>query len=738
MKKTSFFLLFSSVFLLWACSSTKKTESSNNTAATKIGEKTTPTPFINPESFNISKDAARISSPNGKNQLFFKLDAENSPVYKLIRNNKIVVGDSKMGFQFFDGDFNSSFEVLSIEKISGDETWKPVWGEVSEIRDNFNGCIVHLKHTILGRIMDIVFEVHNDGLGFRYVFPEQDAKNLIIIDESTEFQMVNDMKTFWIPGDYDSNEHIYSTTKISAIDNKEYKTMEVAIHGMALHDANSTQTPLTLKNETDGTHLCIHEAALLDFPAMQLVVNPKTLKFKAVLVPSTFEKIKASVNTPFKSPWRTIVTADNAAGLLESKLILNLNDPNVLEDVSWIKPQKYVGIWWDMHVGTATWDYTATQDMGSWDNLANKKPHGKHGATTERTKRYIDFASKNGFDGVLVEGWNIGWEGWFGKMQDSTFSFTTPYPDYNIDELSKYAASKGVKIICHHETSSSVTSYDKQMDKAYQFMKKYNMNSVKTGYVGRIVPKGEHHDGQYMVNHYAKVMRKTAENKIMVDMHEPTRLTGLHRTYPNFLSAEAARGNEFNAWSRGNAPEHETILPFTRLMGGPMDYTPGIFQTNMSAYDAKKTEKVHTTLSKQLALYVTMYSPLQMAADLIENYEGKPEFQFIKDVAVDWEDTKIINAEVGDYLTIARKAKGKNEWFIGSITDEKARNFDMKFDFLPAGKKFKAIIYADADDAHWDTKPAATKITEMNVSKDTMIKIKLAASGGCAISLKEF
>jgi glucan 1,4-alpha-glucosidase len=730
MTKINVFLIFTCIALLLACNTSKKVVSSPvNTATT---DTKTAVPVTNPIYNN--ETGIFTTSPNTKTRLSFKLTANGEPTYKIIRNNKIVIGDSKMGLKFFDSDFNSNFEVVNTEQNSNDQTWKPVWGEVAQIRDNHNVLTLHLKHKETQHLLDIIFKVYDDGVGFRYSLPEQEGwTQRIVTEETTEFQLMNDNKTFWIPGDYDSNEHVYSTTKVSAINNSEYRKAENSISAMELHNPTSVQTPFSMKNEGDGTYICIHEAALVNFPAMQLHVDNKTLKLTSLLVPSSFEKIKASIKVPFKSPWRTIILTDNAAGLLESKLILNLNDPNVLEDVSWIKPQKFVGVWWEMHLGTATWDYENSQNMGVEKGA---KSAIRHGATTENTKKFIDFASKNGIDGVLVEGWNTGWKDWFGKMKDTVFSFTTPYPDYNIEEVNKYAASKGVKIICHHETSSAVTNYEQQMDDAYKYLKKYGMNSIKSGYVGKIIPRGEHHDGQWMINHYMRVMQKTAENKIMIDMHEPVRPTGLHRTYPNFLACEAARGNEFNAWSRGNAPEHETILPFTRLMGGPMDYTPGIFKTSFE--NLGKKERVHTTLTKQLALYVTMYSPIQMAADLVENYEARPkEFQFIKDVAVDWDDTKILNAEIGDYITIARKAKGKNEWYIGSITDEMPRNFSIKLDFLKAGKKYKATIYADAADAHWEKNPTATNITEQTVDKNTVLALKLVAGGGTAISLKE-
>ncbi|MFN2456801.1 MAG: glycoside hydrolase family 97 catalytic domain-containing protein, partial [Chitinophagaceae bacterium] len=473
----------------------------------------------------------------------------------------------------------------------------------------------------------------------------------------------------------------------------------------------------------------IHEAALSNYPAMNLVVNKATFTFSTHLVPDAVGN-KAYLQTPAKTPWRTIIVSDDAREILTAnRMILNLNEPSKIENTSWIKPQKMVGIWWEMHVGKSSWDYSGGQ-VGS--QQASRVPHG---ATTANVKRYIDFAAKNKIDGVLVEGWNTGWEDWFGKWKENVFDFVTPYPDYDVKELSRYAKSKGVKIIMHHETSGSVTNYERWMDTAYRFMVKHGMNSVKTGYVGRIIPRGEHHDGQWMVNHYERAAAKMAKYKIMADMHESVRLTGLHRTYPNWLASEAARGNEFNAWSVGNPPEHETILPFTRLMGGPMDYTPGIFKIKMSSYDPNKKEQVHTTLAKQLALYITMYSPLQMAADLPENYEVRMDaFQFIKDVAVDWDDTKVLAAEPGDYIVMARKAKGSDKWFIGAITDETGRSFATDLSFLN-NKNYVATIYQDGDNAHWEKNPEAYKIQRFIVTPKTALKLNLAAGGGTAISL---
>jgi hypothetical protein len=487
----------------------------------------------------------------------------------------------------------------------------------------------------------------------------------------------------------------------------------------------------------DGLYINVHEAALVNYPAMNLVIDKKTFSFKAHLVPDAVGN-KAYLQTPCMTPWRTIVVSDRAVDILASKLILNLNEPLRILETSWITPIKYIGIWWELHVGKSTWNYADVDNVmltgTEWGSLA---PNGRHGATTTRTRRYIDFAAEHGFDGVLVEGWNIGWEDWFGKWKEEVFDFVTPYPDFDVEELHRYAASKGVKLIMHHETSASVTNYERRIEEAFRFMKAHGYDAVKTGYVGRIIPRGEFHDGQWMINHYVRVAEKAASHKIMVDAHEPVRPTGLHRTYPNWLACEAARGNEFNAWSSGNPPEHETILPFTRLMGGPMDYTPGIFQIKLDYWETGRNTQVHTTLAKQLALYVTMYSPFQMAADLPEAYERFLDaFQFIKDVGVDWDDTRVIEAEPGDYVTIARKKKGTEEWYIGAITDEQPRTSRVLLDFLTAGESYIATFYTDAANAHWEKNPMAYRIENFAVDQKTTINLALAPGGGAAVSIK--
>lgn len=688
--------------------------------------------------FSLNAFGQSIQSPDGKLSLSFALTADGEPTHQLSFEGKPVFQKSKLGIELKDQPaFTKGFTIVTADTSQTDETWEPVWGEVKQIRNHYRELRVTLQQAAhKNRKMIVRFRLFNDGLGFRYEVPEQtDLKYFIVSDEKTEFNLTGDHKTFWMPGDYDTNEYNYSTTKLSEIDaTKGNAAKEIAVRWVIA--PNAVQTPLMMKT-SDGLYINIHEAALVDYPAMNLLVNKQTFSLSSHLVPDAIGN-KAYLQAPFKTPWRTIVVSDKATDILASKLILNLNERSKITDPSWIKPQKYVGIWWGMHIGKTSWNYA---DVGNiklaetdWKSL---KPNGKHGATTENTKRYLDFAANHGFAGVLVEGWNVGWEDWFGNWKEEVFDFVTPYPDFNVTELQKYASEKGVKLIMHHETSGSVSNYERRMDEAFRFMKQHGYDAVKTGYVGRIIPRGEHHDGQWMVNHYVRVAEKAAQYKIMLDVHEPVRPTGLHRTYPNWLACEAARGNEFNAWSSGNPPEHETILPFTRLMGGPMDYTPGIFQIKLDVYQAGKKEQVHTTLAKQLALYVTMYSPLQMAADLPENYERFMDaFQFIKDVAVDWDDSRILEAEPGDYLTIARKAKDKDEWYVGAITDEQPRIVSIPLTYLAPKRSYVATLYADAANAHWESNPMAYQIQKFLVDDQTKLKIALASGGGSAISLR--
>ncbi|GAB4337501.1 MAG: glycoside hydrolase family 97 protein [Flammeovirgaceae bacterium] len=668
----------------------------------------------------------------------FSLSVEGEPTYQLSFSQKEVIKNSKLGFVLQDApELLKGFTIQETSQSSENTTWQPVWGEVKEIRNQYNELLVKLYHSETKRLMLVRFRLFDDGLGFRYEFPEQaHLKYFVIKDEKTEFQLTSDHKTFWISGDYDTNEYPYTTSKLSEVNAFQIKNPN-EILSRATIAKNAVQTPLMMKSD-DGLYINIFEAALVNYSAMHLLIDQNTFLLRSQLTPDALGN-KAYMQTPCQTPWRTILVSDKAADIIASKMILNLNEPCKIEDVSWIKPQKMIGVWWEMHIGKSTWNYSDIDNVKltstNWKAL---KPNGKHGANTERTMQYIDFAAKHGFQGVLVEGWNVGWEDWIGNWKEEVFDFVTPYPDFDVKKLQEYAQSKGVKLIMHHETSGAVTNYERRLDEALKFMKENGYETVKTGYVGRIIPRGEFHDGQWMVNHYVRVAEKMAKYKIMLDAHEPVRPTGLHRTYPNWLACEAARGNEFNAWSSGNSPEHETILPFTRLLGGPMDYTPGIFQIKLDYFQEGKKESIHTTLAKQLALYVTMYSPLQMAADLPETYERFMDaFQFIKDVPVDWDDTKVIEAEPGDYLTISRKAKGKDEWYLGAITDENPRKSNISLDFLSPDKTYLATIYADAIDAHWDKNPMAYQITNVLVNQKTVLALNLAAGGGTAISFKQ-
>ncbi len=677
-------------------------------------------------SINFAQTKTVVNSPSKNIRLEFWLSEQGAPMYSLSYKDKAVILPSSLGFELKQTMSNEALPALkenltisSSTQTTSDTKWKPVWGDTKEIRDNYNQLAVSLSQKGDQAIsFNIIFKVFDDGVGFRYEFPKQ--KNLthfIVSEEKTQFHLTGDHKAFWIPGDYDSNEFSPNVTNLSEVDAEDPK-YAASIFAHQFFDHNAVQTPLMLKSK-DGLYINIHEAALVNYPALDLVIDKSNFNLTSSLVPDALGN-KAYLQAPAKTPWRTIIVSDKATDILASHTILNLNDPSVIKDPSWIKPTKFVGVWWEMHVGKASWDSAS----------------GKHGATTANVKRYIDFAAKNGFGGVLVEGWNVGWEDWFGQYKENVFDFVTPYGDFDVKGLHKYAASKNVKLIMHHETSASVTNYERQMDTAYRFMKANGYDAVKTGYVGHIIPRGEHHDGQWMVNHYVRVAQKTASYKIMLDAHEPVHPTGLCRTYPNWLACEAARGMEFNAWSEGNKPRHDEILPFTRFMGGPMDYTPGIFQLDLSYWDKNKKETIHTTLAKQLALYVNICSPLQMAADLPEIYEKKMDaFQFIKDVAVDWDESKYIEAEPGEYITVARKAKGTNNWFLSSVTNENSRSTNVSLDFLDNNKKYNAIIYADAPDADYQKNPAAYKITKQVVDSKTILNLKLAPGGGCAVSI---
>ncbi|PWA10617.1 glycoside hydrolase family 97 protein [Flavobacterium laiguense] len=675
--------------------------------------------------------AQSVQSPSKKIELNFKLVGNGQVSYTANYNGKPVILESTLGIKLKEKQaLDANFEILSSKVTTFNESWKPVLGQKANILNQYNELTISLKQKETNVKMNIIFKVYDEGVAFRYDFPQQENLNYFIIsDEVSQFNLTEDYKAFWIPGDFDSNEYVYNETKLSEIDNSKLD-LNNGIGVKSIPSKYAVQSPLMMKSPT-GLYVNIFEAAVVNYPVMHLNLNVANFKLSSQLVPNAIGD-KAYLQTPCVSPWRTIMISDDARDIVGSQMILNLNEPCEIEDVSYIKPTKYVGIWWEMHVGKSTWDLSGTQDASQ--KSAGKKPHG---ATTENTKRYIDFAAKNGFDGVLVEGWNTGWEDWFGNWKEEVFDFTTPYADFNIAEVAAYAKEKNVKMIMHHETSGSVANYERHLDRAFDLMKKYDYPAVKSGYVGKIIPRGEFHDGQTMVNHFNFVARRAADYKIMINSHESSRPTGYSRTYPNYIAAEAARGNEFNAWSVGNPPSHETILPFTRLLGGPMDYTPGIFEIKMSYYDKSKKEQVHTTLTKQLALYVTMYSPLQMAADLLENYEKRADaFQFIKDVALDWDDTKILEAEPGDYVTIARKTKGKESWFLGAITDENARKSEIKLDFLTKGQKYKAIIYEDAKDADWKNNPMAYKIKTVEVTSKSKINLVLAPGGGTAISFE--
>ncbi len=685
----------------------------------------------------VATQAQTLQSPDKNLTLKFSLTPTGVPVYELTYKNKAVIKSSNLGIETKNvASFTEGFSLKNSKSTTFDETWQPVWGEQKNIRNNYNELAVSIEQkSEKNRYIIIRFRLFNDGLGFRYEFPEQaNLTYFTIKEEKTQFALAGNHKAFWLPGDFDTQEYSTVTSKLSEVRGK----MKGAISENASQypfSPTGLQTPLMLKSD-DELYINIHEAALVDYSCLSLELDDKTMVLNSVLTPDA-QGNKGYLQAPTQTPWRTIVVSDDARNILASKLILNLNEPTKYEDVSWIKPVKYIGVWWEMITGKSSWAYTdlPSVKLGETD-FSTTKRNPKHAANTENVKNHIDFASKHGFDAVLVEGWNEGWEDWFGKSKDFVFDFVTPYPDFDVKGLKDYAASKNVKLMMHHETSGSARNYERHMDKAYQFMVDNGYNSVKSGYVGNIIPRGEHHYGQWMNNHYLYAITKAADYKIMVNAHEAIRPTGLSRTYPNLIGNESARGTEFESFG-GNNADHTTILPFTRLMGGPMDYTPGIFQTKVSAYNPDNNSFVHTTLAKQLALYVTMYSPLQMAADLPETYNKFLDaFQFIKDVAIDWDESYILEAEPGDYITIARKAKGKNEWFVGGITDENKRTATVDFSFLPKGKTFEAIIYADAKDADYIKNPQAYVIKKMKVTSKTKLKQPMATSGGFAISVK--
>ncbi len=678
-----------------------------------------------------------LSSPNGQMKMKFSLSDGGIPTYELYYKGKQVIKPSHLGLELKnDPGLMKGFSIVSVQPSTFDGTWTPVWGEVKQIRNHYNELAVTLKQSNPEREIIIRFRLYDEGLGFRYEFPLQKNLNYFVIkEEHSQFAMTGDHTAFWIPGDYDTQEYDYTESKLSEIRGLMAKAITPNCSQMTF-SPTGVQTALQMKT-ADGLYINLHEAALVDYSCMSLNLDDKNFVFESWLTPDA-QGDKGYMQAPCKSPWRTVMVSDDAREILASHLTLNLNEPCAYKDVSWIHPVKYMGVWWEMITGKSTWAYTddlLSVKLGETD-YSKVKPNGKHGANNANVKHYIDFASQNGFSQLLVEGWNIGWEDWFDKSKDEVFDFVTPYPDFNVQELQSYAKDHGMRLMMHHETSASVRNYERHMDAAYKFMADNGYNAVKSGYVGNIIPRGEHHYGQWMNNHYLYAVKKAADYHICVNGHEAVRPTGLCRTYPNLIGNEAARGTEYEAMG-GNKPFHTTILPFTRLMGGPMDYTPGIFNLKLTFLKGDHSF-VHTTLCKQLAYYCTMYSPLQMAADMPENYEKYMDaFQFIKDVAVDWDDSKYLEAEPGRYITVARKAKGTGNWFIGGITGDNARTSSFRLSFLDPGKKYIATIYSDGKDADYLTKPESYQIKKMTVTSKTNITVKLARSGGFAISLFE-
>ncbi len=680
--------------------------------------------------------AEELLSPNGNFSLNFKL-IDGVPTYQLNYKENAIIKESKLGIELNDPtSLLADFVVKNISTTTFDETWKPVWGEVKEIRNHYNEMAVELNQTATDRILIIRFRLFDDGLGFRYEFPEQ--KNLtyfVIKEERTQFAMAGDHTAFWIPGDYDTQEYDYTTSKLSEIRGLMDKAVTPNASQTPFSETG-VQTALMMKS-ADGLYINIHEAALVEYACMHLDLDDENMIFESHLTPDA-QGAKGYLQAPCKSPWRTVIASEKAGDILLSHITLNLNEPCAYDDTSWIKPVKYIGVWWEMITGKSSWSYTDLPSVKIDEiNYTETTPNGRHAANTKHVKEYIDFAAEHGFDAVLVEGWNTGWEDWFGKSKDYVFDFVTPYPDFDLPGLRDYAKSKGVRIMMHHETSGSVRNYERHMDQAYQLMADNGYNSVKSGYVGDIIPRGETHYGQWMVNHYLYAVKKAADYKIMVNAHEAVRPTGLCRTYPNLIGNESARGTEYEAFG-GNRPDHTTILPFTRLIGGPMDYTPGIFETDVSEYNPKNDSYVRTTIARQLALYVTMYSPLQMAADFPETYQKYMDaFQFIKDVPVDWDETKVLEAEPGDFITYARKEKGTNNWFVGRTNDEETRVSSIKFDFLTPKKLYIATLYCDQKDAHYKDNPKAYEIKKYFVTSKSKLKQHCAPGGGYAISIIE-
>ncbi|MCD8044569.1 MAG: glycoside hydrolase family 97 protein [Tannerellaceae bacterium] len=704
--------------------------------------------------------AQDLKSPDGRFTMNFSIGTNGTPVYELSYKGTPVIKPSKLGLElkaesasrdFWDFSpegtpldrqdekmsLYNGFTIAGTQTATVDETWEPVWGESKTIRNYYNELAVTLDQASTGRRMLIRFRLFNDGLGFRYEFPQQDNLVYFVIrEERTQFAMAGDHTAYWIPGDYDTQEYDYTTSKLSEIRG----LMQSAI------TPNTSQTPFSptgvqtalMMKTADGLYINLHEAALVNYACMHLDLDDTNFIFESHLTPDALGD-KGYMQAPCNTPWRTVIVSDFAGDILASNITLNLNEPCKIEDTSWIKPVKYIGVWWEMITGMSTWQYTdelPSVQLGVTD-FSKTKPNGKHAANTAHVKNYIDFAAEHGFAAVLVEGWNVGWEDWFGNSKDYVFDFVTPYPDFDVKELHRYAKSKGVELMMHHETSGSVRNYERHMDQAYKFMNDNGYTSVKSGYVGDIIPRGEYHYGQWAVNHYQYAFEKAADYKIMVNAHEAVRPTGVCRTWPNLIGNESARGTEYQAFG-GNNANHVTILPFTRLIGGPMDYTPGIFEMDIEKLNPDNKSHVNSTIANQLALYVTMYSPLQMAADLPENYMRFPDaFQFIKDVAIDWDESKYLEAEPGEYITIARKAKGTNNWFVGNVAGYNGYNSQITFDFLEPGKTYVATIYADAEDAHYKTNPQAYTIRKVIVNNKSKLKQLSAPGGGYAISIME-
>lgn len=685
----------------------------------------------------LNVDADVVTSPNGIVSIDFQLK-NGIPTYKVDYKGKPVIKESRLGLELRDGkNLMDGFEQLNATTSTFDETWQPVWGEVKEIRNHYNELLAELKQPSTDRYMNIRFRVYDDGVGFRYEFPQQ--KNLVyfvIKEEHSQFAMTGDHTAWWIPGDYDTQEYDYTESKLSEI-RSLLSNAVTSNASQTVFSPTGVQTSLQMKTD-EGLYINLHEAALVDYSCMHLNLDDKNLVFESWLTPDA-DGFKGRLQTPCHSPWRTVMVSDDACDILSSHLILNLNEPCKIEDTSWIKPVKYMGVWWEMIAGGKPWSYTndiPSVKLGETD-YRKVKSNGNHPANTRNVKKYIDFAAKHGFDQLLVEGWNVGWEDWFGNQKDYVFDFVTPYPDFDIEQLNRYAHDKGIRLMMHHETSGSSRNYERHLEQAYQLMNKYGYTAVKSGYVGNILPYGEHHYGQWMNNHYLYCVVEAAKHKIMVNAHEAVRPTGLCRTYPNLIGNESARGTEYQAFG-GSKTFHTTVLPFTRLQGGPMDYTPGIFEMNISKLNPNNNSHVNATLANQLALYVTMYSPLQMAADLPENYERFMDaFQFIKDVPVDWDNSIYLEAEPGKYVTVARKEKGANNWFIGSATGDANHQSVISLDFLEKGKNYIATIYADTKDTDYKLNPQSYQIVKGLVNSKNKLKINTVEAGGYAVSLFE-